>query len=379
MYGLRDYYEILNVSKDASQDEIKSSFRTLAKKYHPDLNPDDKEAEQKFKEINEAYEVLSDPDKRRKYDTFGHAGVNGQGGYNQDFGGFGDIFDDIFDIFGGGFDGGYGQSSSRRRGPVKGADLRYNLNLDFKDAVFGIEKEIQIRKSENCETCDGTGVKPGSSKETCSKCNGSGEVRYAQQSPFGQFVRVATCDECGGTGEIIKEKCTNCSGTGKEIKNKRIKVKVPAGVDTGSIISIQGEGEAGERGGPSGDLFIYITVKEHDIFKRKGNNIYFTVPISFVEATLGAEIEVPTLDGTIKHKIPEGTQTGTQFRLKNKGVPNVRGVGKGDIYFKVKVEVPKKLTEKQKELLKQFAKESGEDHKEGKKGFFGKMKDAFGN
>ena len=376
MYGLRDYYEILNISKEATQDEIKSSFRILAKKYHPDLNPNDKEAEQNFKEINEAYEVLSDPGKREKYDTFGHAGVNGQGGYGQDFGGFGDIFDDIFDIFGG---GGFSQSSSRRRGPVRGADLRYNLDLDFKEAVFGIEKEIQIRKSENCETCGATGVKPGSSKETCSKCNGSGEVRYAQQSPFGQFVRVATCDECGGTGEIIKEKCTVCSGTGREIKNKRIKVKIPAGVDTGSIISIQGEGEPGERGGPSGDLFIYITVEEHDIFKRKGNDIHFTVPISFAEASLGAEIEIPTLDGTVKHTIPEGTQTGTQFRLKNRGIPNVRGIGRGHIYFKVKVEVPTKLTEKQKELLKEFAKEGGESHREGKKGFFGKMKDAFGN
>jgi molecular chaperone DnaJ len=375
---MRDYYETLNVSKDASQDEIKSSFRKLAKKYHPDLNPDDKEAEQKFKEINEAYEVLSDPEKRRKYDTFGHAGVNGQGGYSQDFGGFGDIFDDIFDIFGGGFSSGF-SSSSRRKGPVRGADLRYNLDLDFDEAVFGVEKEIQIRKSENCETCNGTGVKPGSSKEKCSKCNGTGEVRYAQQSPFGQFIRVGTCDQCGGTGEIIKDKCTVCSGTGKEIKNKKIKIKVPAGVDTGSVISIHGEGEAGDRGGPSGDLFIYIRVKEHHIFKRKGNDIYYTIPISFTDAALGAEIEIPTLDGTTNYRIPEGTQTGTQFRLKNKGVPNIKGVGKGDLYFKVEVEVPKKLTNRQKELLIEFAKESGRNHKQGKKGFFDKMKDAFGS
>ena len=379
MYVLKDYYEILGVPKEASQNEIKSSFRTLAKKYHPDLNPDDKEAEQRFKEINEAYEVLGNPEKRNRYDKFGHEGVNGQGGFEQGFGGFGDIFDDIFDIFGGGFSADYGRRSTRRRGPSKGADLRYNLNLDFKEGVFGIEKEIQIRKSENCSKCHGTGVKPGSSKETCRKCNGSGEIRYAQQSPFGQFIRVATCDECKGTGEVIREKCSKCSGTGKEIKSKRIKVKIPAGVDTGSIISIQGEGEAGERGGPSGDLYIYINVKEHDIFKREGNNIYFTVPISFVEAALGAEIEVPTLEGTIKHRIPEGTQTGTQFRLKNKGVPNVRGIGRGDIYFEVMVEVPRNLTDKQKELLKEFAKEEGKDYKDNKKGFFGKMKDAFGN
>ncbi|MBZ2175741.1 molecular chaperone DnaJ [Schnuerera sp. xch1] len=374
---MRDYYEILNVSKDSSQDEIKSSFRKLAKKYHPDLNPDNKESEQRFKEINEAYEVLGDPEKRRRYDTYGHAGVNGQGGYSQDFGGFDDIFDDIFDIFGGGF--GRNSSKARRQGPVKGANLRYNLNLEFKEAVFGVEKEIKIRKSEPCKTCDGTGVKPGSSKETCNKCNGTGELRYTQQTPFGKFVRTATCDKCNGTGEIIKEKCTTCSGTGKETKNKKIKVKVPAGVDTGSIISIRGEGEAGERGGPSGDLYVYINVKEHSIFKRDGNDIYYTIPISFVEAALGTEIDIPTLEGTTKYTIPEGTQTGTQFRLKNMGVPNVRGIGRGDLYFKIKVEVPERLTERQKELLIEFAKESGEDITKSKKGFFSKMKDAFGN
>ncbi|MBU5455492.1 molecular chaperone DnaJ [Caproiciproducens sp. MSJ-32] len=375
MCRLKDYYEILGVSRDATESEIKTAYRFLAKKYHPDLNPGDKEAEQRFKEINEAYEVLSDSDKRRRYDTFGHAGVNGQGGYSQDFGGFGDIFDDIFDIFSGGFT----QTSSKRRGPVRGADLRYNLDLEFMEAVFGAEKEIQIRKTEQCETCSGTGVKPGSSKETCSKCHGTGEVRYVQQSPFGRFVRVATCDQCNGTGEVIKEKCTVCSGTGKEIKNKKIKVKIPAGVDTGSIISIHGEGEMGDRGGPPGDLYIYINVKEHEFFKRQGNDIYLTVPISFVDAALGAEIDVPTLDGMSKYNIPEGTQTGTRFRLKNKGVPNVRGVGRGDLYFNVEVQVPKKLNEKQKQLLREFAKESGEHHKEGKKGFFDKMRDAFGN
>lgn len=373
---MKDYYEILNVSKDASQDEIKSSFRRLAKKYHPDLNPDNKEAEQKFKEVNEAYEVLGDPDKRRRYDTFGPEGVNSQAGYGQGYGGFGDIFEDIFDIFGDGF----GQrSSSRRRGPVRGRDLRYNLDLEFEEAVFGIEKEIQIRKSESCRTCGGSGVKPGSQKETCNKCNGSGEVRYAQQTPFGQFVRVATCDQCGGTGEFIKDKCNTCSGTGKEIRNKKIKIKVPAGVDTGSIISVRGEGEVGDRGGPPGDLFIYINVKEHSIFKRKGNDIHFTVPITFVDAALGAEIEIPTLEGKESFTIPEGTQTGTRFRLKNRGIPNVKGIGKGDLYFRVEVKVPKKMTEKQKELLREFAKESGEIHKENKKGFFDKVKDAFGN
>ncbi len=373
---MKDYYEILNVSRDASLDEIKAAYRKLAKKYHPDLNPNDKEAEQKFKEINEAYEVLSDPEKRRKYDMFGEAGVNGQGGYSQDFTGFGDIFDDIFDIFTGGF----GRTSHRARdyGPVKGADLRYDLTLEFEEAVFGAEKEIQIRRSESCSTCNGTGVKPGSSKETCSKCNGSGEVRYAQRTPFGQFVRVATCDMCGGTGEIIKEKCVSCNGTGKVLKNKRIKVKIPAGVDTGSIISVKGEGEAGDRGGPPGDLYVYINVKPHKIFKRKGNDIFLTVPISFTEACLGAEIEVPTLEGIEKFDLPAGTQTGEEFKLKNKGVPNVRGFGRGDLYFKVKIQVPKKLTDRQKELLLELDKEFN-NRKQEKKSFFKKMKDAFGS
>ncbi len=374
---MKDYYEILNVSKDASQDEIKAAFRKLAKKYHPDVNPNDKEAEKKFKEINDAYEVLSDPEKRRRYDMYGEAGVNGQGGFSQGFDGFSDIFEDIFDIFGGGFT--RTSSRTRRQGPVRGADLRYDLELEFEEAVFGVEKEIKIRKSENCSTCNGTGVKPGTSKETCSKCNGTGEVRYAQQTAFGQFVRVSTCDLCHGTGEIIKEKCPTCKGSGKEVKSKRIKVKIPAGVDNGSIISIRGEGEAGERGGPAGDLFVYIRVKEHEIFKREGNNIYLTIPISFADAALGREIEVPTLEGKTKYIIPEGTQPGTVFRLKNMGVPNVKGPGRGDLYFKVEVQVPKKLNEKQKELLIEFEKEMGREYKQPKKGFFGKMKDAFGN
>lgn len=374
MKSLRDYYEILGVNKDASPDEIKRAYRSLAKKYHPDLNPDNKEAEQKFKEANAAYEILSDPEKRANYDRFGHAGVDPQAG-SGGFGGFSDIFDDIFDIFGGGFGSSY--SGSRRKGPTRGSDLRYNLNIDFRDAVFGIEKEIQIRKTENCSTCSGTGAKKGTEKETCSNCNGKGEVRYAQQTPFGQFVRVGTCDKCGGTGEVIKEKCNVCNGTGKEVKDKKIKVKVPAGVDNDSVISIRGEGEPGNLGGPPGDLYIYISVKEDPVFIRDRNDLFLNIPISFTQATLGAKIQVPTLEGIEKFNIPEGTQTGTQFKLKNKGVPNLRGVGRGDLYFTVDVKIPTNLTDKQKQLLLQFAEESGEDLKEHKKGFFEKVKDAF--
>lgn len=368
---MRDFYEILNIDKNATQDEIKRAYRNLAKKYHPDLNPNDSEAEQKFKEVNSAYEVLSDPEKRSRYDRFGHDGVNNQGG-GAGFGGFEDIFGDIFDIFGGGF-----SQSHRRKGPVRGADLRYDINLEFRDAVFGVEEEIQIRRTEECSTCDGSGAKPGTHKKTCSKCNGTGEVRYAQQTPLGQFVRVGTCDLCEGAGEVIEEKCSTCQGSGREVKTRKIKVKIPAGVNNGSVISLRGEGESGQRGGPSGDLYVYINVKEDPVYSRKGNNLYLDIPISFTEATLGAEIEVPTLEGIEKFEIPEGTQTGTEFRLKNKGVPNLRGVGRGDMLFTVNIKTPTKLNEKQKELLIEFAKESGEIYKEHKKGFFKKVKDAF--
>ncbi len=371
---MRDYYEILGVDKNASSDEIKKAYRKLAKKYHPDLNPNNSEAEQKFKEANTAYEVLSDDDKRARYDRFGPEGVNEQGGA-QGFGGFGDIFDDIFDIFGGGFSSGYSQK--RKTGPVRGSDLKYNLTLEFEEAVFGVEKEIQIRRTESCSTCNGTGAEPGTHKETCSKCHGTGQVKYAQQSPFGQFVRVGTCDVCEGTGEIIKEKCHTCKGTGRQTKDKKIKVKVPAGVDEDSIISVKGEGEGGLRGGPSGDLYIYISVREDEIFKRDGNNIFINIPISYTEAALGSEIVVPTLEGKEKFNIPEGTQTGTQFKFKNKGVPNVRGVGRGDLYFTVDIKVPTKLTEKQRTLLIELGKEQGEEFREQKKGFFEKVKDVF--
>ncbi|WP_427339529.1 molecular chaperone DnaJ [Caloranaerobacter sp. DY30410] len=376
----RDYYEILGVSKNASEQEIKKAYRKLAKKYHPDLNPGDKEAEQKFKEINEAYEVLSDPEKRARYDRFGHAGVNGNaaGGFEQGFGGFegfggfGDIFDDIFEAFGGGF------SRRRKSGPKRGADLKYTLDLEFEEAAFGVEKEIKIRRTENCSVCNGTGAKPGTKKTTCPKCNGTGELRYAHNTPFGQFVNVRTCDRCHGTGEIIEVPCSNCGGTGKERRLRKINIKIPAGVDTGSVIPLRGEGEPGEKGGPPGDLYVYINVLPHEIFEREGNDVICEIPITFVQAALGATIEVPTLDGKVRYKIPEGTQTGTIFRLKNKGIPYIRGNGRGDQYVKVKVQVPKKLNEKQKQILREFAKATGDTAVEHKKGFFDKVKDAFG-
>lgn len=372
---MRDYYEILEVSKDASQDDIKKAYRRLAKKYHPDLNPNNEEAEQNFKEVNSAYEILSDEDKRSRYDRFGHAGVDPQAGGGS-YGGFGDIFDDIFDIFGGGF--GRSSSQARRNGPMKGTDIKHGLTLEFKEAVFGVEKEVQVRRYETCSTCEGTGAKPGSHKHTCSKCNGAGEVRYAQQTPFGQFVQVGVCDQCGGSGEVIEEKCETCKGTKKELKTKKIKVKVPAGVDNESIISVRGEGNSGENAGPPGDLYIYISVKNDPIFQRQGNNLFVRVPITYTQATLGGEIDVPTLEGFESFSIPEGTPSHTRFKLRNLGVPNVRGIGRGDLYFTVEVIIPKDLNDKQREILLNFSSEMGEKYKKAhKKSFFEKVKDKF--
>lgn len=367
---MRDYYEILGLEKNASENDIKSAYRRIAKECHPDLNPDDEKAEQMFKEATAAYEILRDPEKRSRYDRFGHSGVDPS---SQGFGGFGDIFEDIFDIFGGGFSAG----ANRRRGPVQGNDLRYGLNIDLKDAVFGAERTINIRREETCTTCEGEGAKPGTSKETCTNCNGSGEVRFAQQTPFGQVVRSATCDECEGSGEIFEEKCETCRGSGKEYKNREIKINIPPGVDNDSVISMRGEGEAGEKGGPPGDLYIYISVEEDPVFKRERNNIFVEIPITFPEAVLGSQIEVPTLEGIEKFDLPKGTQTGSQFRLKNKGVPNLRGGGKGDLYFNVVVQVPKSINKKQEELLLEFSNGMGEELHKHKKGFFDKVKDVF--
>lgn len=374
----RDYYEVLGIDRDATDEEIKKAYRNLAKKYHPDLNPDNKEAEAKFKEVNEAYQVLSNPEAKAQYDRFGHAGADGQGFGGFDFGGFGEGgLGDIFDMF---FGGGFSSSDRGRKGPVRGADLRYDLELTFEEAAFGTKKEIEIVKTEECPDCNGTGAKPGTNPVTCPVCHGKGEVSYSQTTVFGRFVNVKTCDRCHGEGTIISDPCTKCHGKKRIRTKRRMNVKIPAGIDDGQAITLRGQGEMGERGGLPGDLYVYITVKPHRLFKRREYDIYCEIPITFAQAALGAEIDVPTLEGNIKHQIPEGTQTGTVFTLKNKGIQKLKGTGRGNQYVTVSIQVPKRLNEKQKALLKEFElSTTGKQYSEdGKKSFFDKMKDAFG-
>lgn len=370
----RDYYEVLGVSRNASEDELKKAYRKVAKKYHPDLNPGNKEAEEKFKEVNEAYGVLSDPEKRRKYDQFGHAGVDpnfgaGGGGFNGAGFDFGDIFSDIF---GGGF-GGFG-GGSRRNGPRRGADVRQVVEISFDEAAFGCKKKINITKQEKCDTCGGTGAAPGTSAETCHRCNGTGQIQTQQRTMLGYMTNVSTCPECHGTGKIIKTPCKDCRGTGKVRKTKTIEIDIPAGIDDGQTMQLSGQGEAGERGGPSGDLLITIRVRRHPLFRRQDNDVYITMPITIVQAALGATVKVPTLDGTVEYDIPEGTQPGTRFRLRGKGIPFLRGRGRGDQYVTVDVEIPKNLSAKQKELLREF--DDDRFYKK-KKSFMDKVKDLF--
>jgi molecular chaperone DnaJ len=370
----RDYYEVLGVDKQASDAEIKKAYRRLAKKYHPDVNKDDKEAEAKFKEASEAYEVLSDPQKRSQYDQFGHAGMdpNGFGGFGGfDFGGVGDIFESFFG-------GGFGRTTRSRTGPQKGSDIKHTTEISFKQAAFGVEKDISINRAEVCSTCEGTGAKEGTSPSTCTYCNGSGQIQYQQSTILGQFVNIKTCDVCHGEGKVITDPCTTCKGRGRVRKNIKIKLKVPAGIDDGQTISLRGEGEPGLRGGPPGDLYVNIRVKPHPLFQRQGNDVICDIPITFVQAALGAELEVPTIDGNVKYQVPEGTQTDTVFRLRGKGIPYLRGSGRGDQYVKVIVEVPKKLNENQKKILREFAELIGDEVHEQRKGFFDKMKDALG-
>ena len=375
----RDYYEVLGVSKNASDSELKSAYRKLAKKYHPDMNPGDKEAEAKFKEASEAYAVLSDAEKRRQYDQFGHAAFDGGAGGGAggfDFSGMdmGDIFGDIFgDFFGGG-------SRQRRanNGPMKGQNLRTSVRITFEEAVFGCEKEIEINFKEECASCHGTGAKAGTSKETCSKCNGKGKIMYTQQTMFGTMQNVQTCPDCGGTGQIIKEKCPDCRGTGYITRRKKLKVTIPAGIDDGQCIRMSGAGEPGTNGGERGDLLVEAVVSKHPVFVRKDMNIYSTVSISFAKAALGGPIIIKTVDGQVEYEVKAGTQTDTKVRLKGKGVPSLRNKAvRGDHYVTLVVQVPERMNEEQRQALRRFdelmtGKITKEDEGHKKKGFFSK-------
>lgn len=366
----RDYYEVLGISKSANKDEIKKAYRKLSKQYHPDLNKEEG-ADAKFKEIAEAYEVISDDQKRARYDQYGHedpsAGFGG-GGAGAGFGGFEDIFSSFF--------GGGGRRQDPNA-PRKGDDLQYRMNISFEDAVFGKETEIEIPKEENCEPCHGTGAKPGTTPQNCSQCNGSGSINQAVDTPFGRMVNKRSCPSCRGAGKIIVEKCSTCRGAGKVQTRKKIKVSIPAGVDDGQQLRVSGQGEPGFNNGPSGDLYIVFSVKAHAEFERDGDDIYYELKLTFPQAALGDEIEVPTVHGRVKLKIPAGTQSGAQFRIKDKGVKNVHGYGMGHQYVVVKVVTPSKLTEKQKQLLRDFAEVSGDiPEEQGSKLFdtFGKIK-----
>ena len=389
MAAKRDYYEVLGVNKNATDEELKKAYRKLAKKYHPDANPDNKkEAEEKFKEVNEAYETLSDPQKRRMYDQFGPDGPQGfgggsgqgpfgQGGYysysSSGFNGF-DDFGDLGDIFSSFFGGGFGGRSSSRKqnGPRKGADLNLRMEITFEQAYLGVEKEITVTRNETCDNCHGTGAKPGTSVTKCTTCNGTGQVTQVQNTILGQMQTRRTCTVCHGTGEIIKEPCEVCHGNGTVRKQPRIKVKIPAGIDDNQTVVLRGEGEPGEKGGQKGDLYITVRIKKHSIFTRSGNNVTCEVPITITQATLGADLEIPMVDGTkVTYKIPDGTQTGTKFVIKNKGFKSVNSSSTGDFVFTVKVQTPKKLTKEQRELLVQLAKTMNEQPPIKKRGFFG--------
>ncbi|AOV07910.1 molecular chaperone DnaJ [Sporosarcina ureilytica] len=363
----RDYYEVLGLSKSATKDEIRRAYRKLSKKYHPDLNKAD-DAEEKFKEATEAYEVLSDESKKANYDQFGHAGPN-QGFGGGGFGGDGFGFEDIFSSFFGG--GGRRQDPNA---PRKGNDLQYTMTIDFMEAVFGKETEIEIPRDENCGTCDGSGAKKGTSPKTCTHCHGSGEISITQDTPLGRMVNRRACHHCAGTGKIIPEKCTTCRGAGSVQKSVKIKVTIPEGVDDGQQLRVSGQGEPGVNGGPTGDLYIVFRVRPHEKFIREDDDIYLELALTFPQAALGDEIEVPTVQGNVNLKIPAGTQTGTRFRLRGKGVKNVHGRGIGDQHVIVKVMTPKKMTEKQKELMRQFAAIGGDSPEEYSSSLFDKIK-----
>ena len=372
----RDYYEVLGVSKGASEDEIKRAYKKLARKYHPDMNPGDKEAEEKFKEVNEANEVLSDPDKKARYDQFGFAGVDPNYGAGGGYGAGGFDFGDLGDIFGSFFGGGFGAGGRRTNpnAPQRGESIRMSVSVDFIEAAFGCEKEVTVERSEQCPTCKGNGCAPGTTPEVCPDCHGSGAVTQSQRTPFGVMQTQAVCGKCRGTGKIIHQPCPDCHGSGRARKRKTVKVNIPAGIDNGQTISLRGQGHAGKNGGPNGDLLITVMVKPHDIFRREGTSVFCEAPITFTQAVLGAEMEIPTIDGKVKYTIPEGTQTGTVFRLRGKGIPVLNGHGRGDQYVTVTIETPRGLNREQKDALKKFSETLGEGNYEKQRSFFKKFK-----
>ena len=386
----RDYYEVLGLGKNATDAEIKSAYRKLAKKYHPDLNPGDKTAEEKFKEVNEAHDVLSDPEKRKRYDQFGFAGVDpnygaGQSGGASGFGGFGgaggvDLGDIFGDIFGGGFGGfgGFGGSArANPNAPRKGHDIQASVILTFEEAAHGCSKKITLNRQQTCPACHGTGCEAGSSPETCTQCGGRGYVVTQQRTPFGVMQSQQPCPHCGGRGTIIKNPCKTCHGTGKTAARKTLEVKIPAGIDDDQNMALRGQGDAGSNGGPAGDVIVHVTVKRDAVFERDGYDVYVRVPITYSQAVLGAEIEVPTVDGKVAQKIPEGTQSGTKFRLRGQGIQYLNGRGRGDQYVIVEVEIPKKLNRTQREALKAFEDSLRDENYEKRKGFFKNLRDRF--
>ena len=384
----RDLYQVLEISKGASEDEIKKAYRKLAKKYHPDLNPGDKAAEEKMKEVNYAYEILSNSEKKARYDQFGFAGIDpsyqdpsaggfggfGGGGFS---GGFNEVdLGDLFGSFFGGFGGG-GQTQQRRNGPQQGGNIRINMQLTFEEAAFGCEKKINISRNENCQACHGTGSEKGHDPETCPVCHGTGQVKSTQRSMLGVFSTVSPCQNCRGTGKVISHPCSSCHGAGQVKNTAPVSFKIPAGIDNGQTISLRGEGHAGKNGGPAGDIYVEIQIKPHKVFQRRGQDVHLEMPITFVQAALGVQVSVPSLDGTAQLTIPEGTQTGTVFRMRGAGIPNVSGKGRGDQYVKVNIEIPRNLSIPQKDVLKKFESMVGDNQYEAKRSFFDKVKEFF--